>query len=160
MILTMLWMVQAEAGKLAEGFRGVAYGPESAVTESPLPECVRDVEDRVRWQCDTTIGEAAVQVSYLVDEGMFYGVYMKAKGYANAEALFTVIQEAYGKGMQRHDWDNDKLADRLWKDGSVYGSFDYNKYSGDAQFMMFDKRVKDQVETAKAERAKRSVDDL
>lgn len=94
MILTMLWMVQAEAGKLAEGFRGAAYGPESAVTESPLPECVRDVEDRVRWQCDTTIGEAAVQVSYLVDEGMFYGVYMKAKGYANAEAEATAEDAA------------------------------------------------------------------
>jgi len=83
----------ALAGKLADGFRGIPYGPSSVIAESPLPGCVSDAAVGVQWQCDTTIGDAQVKVRYMADEGLFYGIFVKAQGYVNSEALISVLQE-------------------------------------------------------------------
>lgn len=70
MIPILLFLAaSATAGPLADGFRGLAFGPASALAVAPLESCVADPRPGVRWACDAEINGAPVLVCYHVDRG-------------------------------------------------------------------------------------------
>lgn len=158
-LLAML-VLPADAGKLSEGFRGVPYGSDAVLSDSPLDGCTKVGADSVLWSCPTKIGGADVKVSYMADEGIFFGMFIEVSGYTNCSEVMTVLQQAYGKGIKENEWDKSALADRIWRDGKVVASFEYNKYTDKAKVAMFDSSLMDDVKKIKADRAKGAVDDL
>lgn len=160
MLFVMLLPATAEAGKLADGFRGVAYGDASAIDTPPIEGCVTAQEAGARWMCQTTIGDASVTVMYMVDEGLFTGIFVRSSGYTNASALFDSLRAAYGGGRKKNAYDSSSLPDWTWSDGSVIGAFEFNRFSNEATFLTVHLPSYDAAKKAKEDRAKRAVDDL
>lgn len=160
MLLSMLLLSTALAGKLAEGFRGLPYGPAAVLDVAPGESCAANTESGVRWNCQVRLGEANVEVAYMVQEGLFFGIVIHATGYVNAAAFFDVLVAGYGAGTPANTYDDTKLADRRWQDGSVIGSWSYNKYSDKAQFIAFEQTLMTTIKTAEKERAKAAASGL
>ena len=159
--LIAMMVMPAHAGKLAEGFRGLPYGDASVLDTAPMENCRPDTELAVRWFCPTQIGEAEVTVAYMVKEGLYFGnVIATPKSYKDAHALHTILIEAYGKGAKTHEWDHGALADRTWRDGTVYAGWSYNQYTHIGQVILFDLDKQTEVKKRQAEKAQKSVDDL
>lgn len=150
----------AEAGKLAEGFRGVPYGPASVLDVPPGENCAANTESGVRWNCQVRLGEANVEVAYMVQEGLFFGLVIHAEGYGNSTAFFDVLVAGYGAGAPANTYDETKLADRRWLDGNVVGSWDYNKYSDKARFIVYDQTLMAKIKAIEADRAKAAASGL
>jgi hypothetical protein len=145
----------AHAGKLAAGFRGVPFGPATVLDAQPLPDCAAEPENGVRWQCNTTIAGAAVQVNYMVDEGLFFAVLMQAQGAQTLAQLEAALVAAWGQGQ-----DGGYRMDRFWQDGNTVASISHNSYSYSITVLLQDRAVSKQVEASKALRAAKAVDDL
>lgn len=159
-MLFSLVLSTASAGKLAEGFRGVPYGPATALDVAPGDSCASSTEVGVRWLCQVHLGEAEVQVAYMVKEGLFYGLVMRANEYTNASAFFDVLVAGYGPGSPENTYDDSRLADRMWRDGSVIGSWGYNKFSDLGQFIVFDQTAMAKIKATENERAKAAAGGL
>lgn len=160
MPLSLILLATASAGKLADGFRGVAYGPASALNTAPGESCATSLDSTVRWVCPTRLGEASVKVSYVVKEGLFFSVIIDADGYLNSAALLNVILAAYGPGTFAHSYDDSHMADRFWRDGNVVGGWKFNQYSDTAQFIAFEKTLLDKIQALENERAKAAASGL
>jgi hypothetical protein len=161
LLVSLVLPATADAGKLAEGFRGVPFGPADPVlTAAPMEGCARDTEIGVRWDCPTTIGGVAVHVAYIAQEGLFPSLVVYGSGYTDAATLFPVLKASYGEGSKLHDWDDSLLADWHWRDGDVVGMWDYNQFSDRFRFTMFDTAVMERVKQIQAEKAKSSTGDL
>lgn len=154
-LLGLLAPTIAAAGKLAEGFRGVPFGPAAILDEPPLPACAADPEPGVRWQCSTTIANVPVQVNYMVDEGLYHAILMQSKGAQNLAQLEAALIAAWGKGQ-----DGGYRMDRFWQDGTTMASISHNSYSYAITVLLQDRAVTTQVEASKALRAAQAVDDL
>lgn len=150
----------AFAGKLAEGFRGIPYGPASVLDVAPGEGCAANTEMSVRWMCTVQLGEASVQVAYMVQEGLFFGVVIHATGYGNASAFFDVLTAGYGAGTAANTYDSSRLADRRWQDGNASGSWDYNKFSDEGKFIAYDQTLMAKIKAAEAARAKAAAGGL
>jgi len=138
-ILLLLIATQAHAGKLADGFRGLPFGPDTVLTESPIDGCVPDAEAGVRWQCATEIGGVPVTVNYFHEYDLFYSLSIVAKGgYQDAIKLRAVFGQAYGRGSASKSYGKGGLDAWSWRDGSVMAGWEWNKYSGEARFTVFD----------------------
>lgn len=150
----------AHAGKLADGFRGIPYGDVAALSVAPSENCSHRPEPLVEWYCQDKIGQAEVQIAYVVDRGLFFGVHITAKGWRNADALLEVAKAAWGDGRPEHDWDDSWRADRLWSDGNVGAKFEYNQFSEASTMITVHMALKREIDgMAKAEAAK-AVNDL
>jgi hypothetical protein len=160
MFLLMMMLSNAMAGKLAEGFRGLPYGPASVLDTAPGESCANTGEAGVRWVCLMRLGEASVEVSYMVQEGLFCGILIRSAGYSNATAFFDVLLAGYGVGTPANTYDESRMADRRWQDGDVIGSWEYNKYSDKAQFISFNRSLMAQIKAIETERAKAAAGGL
>lgn len=145
----------AQAGKLADGFRGLQFGPSTVLDQQPLPECAAQPEPGVRWQCHTTIATVPVRVSYMQDEQLFHSVLIQADGAQNLAQLQAALTAAWGAGQ-----DGGHRFDRLWVDGSRVASLSHNSYSYSIIVLVQDRAVVRQVEQSKARRAADAVNDL
>lgn len=160
LILLLAFSTQAHAGKLADGFRGLPFGDVSMLSVAPLPGCQPDPEPNVRWLCDTEVGGVPVTVTYIVQEGIFYGVGIFVTGTTNARALRLVFTQAYGTGRKIHDYDTSDLADWLWTDSTVVAGWQFNQFTEEGLLVMYDKPLSEEVKRLEAKRAAGSVNDL
>ena len=154
--------VPALAGKLADGFRGVPFGPDSVIAAAPLPECHTSTEEGVKWACNTTIGDHSVQVAYMADEGLFYAVMLLGEGYAVAEGLMRIFRSAYGPGSltKSYNTESEPLADRIWRDGPVWASWEYNQFSDGSHLIIVHDKYHNQMKAAKVAKSKNAIGDL
>lgn len=159
-ILALVLTGSAAAGKLAEGFRGIPYGDATSLADAPSETCVADPEPDVRWGCDDKIGDVPVTISYMVSGDLFIGVAISTTSYAHADALFKTLQVAWGRGRKQRDYDTSALPDWAWADRTALGSFKYNQYSDECRVLAFDRKVHEQAEAAKVEKAKAGAGDL
>lgn len=151
---------QAHAGKLADGFRGHPFGDAAFLEEPPDDNCMSNPETGVRWTCQTSIGDVPVSVSYMVLEGLYIGVLITTEGYTHASNLLTTLQQAYGPGRKKHDWDTDSMGDRLWMDGNVFGVWEWNKYSGEGKITLMANDVYLRSQELQKSRTSTGVNDL
>jgi len=154
-LLALLASDTAQAGKLAEGFRGLQFGDVAVLDQQPLPDCAANPEPGVRWSCNTTVASVPVRAHYMADEGLFHGVMLQAKGSQQLAQLQAALTAAWGAGR-----DGGYRLDRLWQDGDTVASLSHNRYSYAITVMMQDRAVAAQIEQAKAKRAQQAVDDL
>ncbi len=154
-LLALLASTTAQAGKLAEGFRGLQFGPATVLDQQPLPDCAANPEPGVRWSCNTTVADVPVRAHYMADEGLFHSVMLQAKGAQQLAQLQAALAAAWGAGR-----DGGYRLDRLWQDGDTVASLSHNGYSYAITVVMQDRAVSAQIEKAKAKRAKQAVGDL
>lgn len=145
----MLWWLLL-AGKLADGFRGVPYGPAEVLTISPGEGCQENPSQGTRWTCPVKLGDASVTAHYLAEEGLFYSVFLES---TDGHALHDVLSAAYGTCRPLHDYDTAALADCAWSDGNAVAIWEYNQFSGKAQVLLFDRVLQAQVKAAAGRRA-------
>jgi hypothetical protein len=162
MFLSMMLLLSSPslAGKLADGFRGIPYGPASVLDTAPGESCTAGTQEGARWVCQVQVGEVAVEVAYMVKENLFYGVHTTATGYMSCSAYFDVLSAAYGPGTPANTYDKSALADHKWSDGEVIGSWEYNKYSDKGVFLAFHRAVVAQIDRIETERAKAAASGL
>lgn len=129
MLFLLLSLPFAHAGKLAEGFRGVPFGDASPLLTPPLPDCTKSPEDGVLWRCATKLGEFPVTVSYMVELNTFTGVFLLGSGYTNCAGLYDTLKAGWGTGTPQREYDTSALPDWKWRDGSAFGTFEYNRFS-------------------------------
>ena len=153
--LVLLALPTAEAGKLAEGFRGRPFGDAAWLATAPMEGCQKAPEPTVAWLCPTTIGKVPVSIAYMVDEGVYLGVYVQAKGFQAKQDLLATLKGAWGPGM-----DGGPGLEGLWKDGDVFASFKYNRYSDDMALTIASEKANAEVKRRKAERVKSAAGDL
>ena len=153
--LVLLALPTAEAGKLAEGFRGRPFGDAAWLATAPMEGCQKAPEPTVAWLCPTTIGTVPVCAAYLVDEGVFMGVFIQAKGWAEKVELLATLKAAWGPGK-----DAAPRLEGFWIDGDVLAGMDYNRYSDGIQVTISSKAAEDLVKRRKAARVAGAAGDL
>lgn len=159
-MILVSFLDMAHAGKLSDGFHGIPYGSASVLVAPPGESCALNPEPGVHWLCQDTIGEARVEVAYMEKEELFYGVVIVASGYESCSSLFSVLVAGYGAGTPVASYDKSLLADRRWRDGSVIGSWRYNKYSDRAEFVAFHDSLVSQIKEKEEEKARDAARDL
>jgi hypothetical protein len=119
----------AEAGKLANGYRGQAWGEVALDSLATVGECSSSVESQVGRICRQDFASAEAEVAYMYDLGVFFGIYLVANGYSNCSTIFEVLSAGYGRGRPKvaslDSWEDD----RFWFDGPVGASWSYNRFS-------------------------------
>ncbi len=150
--LTLSLILPAQAGKMAEGFRGVPFGDASVVATEPLDDCLAGDVEGVLWLCTSTIGSSPVAVAYMGGDKLFTGVYITAQGYEHRAPLLAAMQGAWGAGVE-----GGPRIDRLWRDGTVVGSFKHNRYSGETAVAIYDTVVSKEQKARAAARARKAV---
>lgn len=162
MILLLALLPLAFAGRLDDGWRGTPYGPAENMAQPPNPDCVANPEPSVGWRCPERVGDAAVSVSYLVDEGRYFGVIVECQGYADCAILREAVHAAWSVPFTpKHDRDTSVLPDGFWqlsavsRDG-VSAVWAYNRYSGKGSASVFHTGLVKQVEAARKARAARA----
>lgn len=148
-----MWWLLLMGGKLADGFRGVPYGPAGVLDTPPAEGCKSNPGPGSRWECPIKLGDASVSAYYMADQGLFYGMVLETVGYANASALHEVLVVAYGPCTKKHDFDTDLLADCTWNDGSVSAAWEYNPYSYKVQVLLFDRTLYETIRAVGTQRA-------
>ena len=159
-LAALLATTTAHAGKLAEGFRGIPWGDPAPLQTPPAPDCRRPADPSGIWECDTEIGDADVQISYAVAEGLFIGVVIKTSGFANASLLHATLLQAYGDCRKNWQRDTSALADCIITDGNAVLGWEWNAYTKRGKAVLIDREVVDQSIEAEAKRAAAGVDDL
>lgn len=115
----------SHAGKLAQGFRGQAFG---ALPDLELPYangCRGNTkEDRPYWECDVKLGEIPVTVRYYYQNKVFWAVSIDnrplpwqttARAKQACPALFSAFIAAYGEPLDA-DQNNDLPLYAKWQD--------------------------------------------
>lgn len=154
-MLFMLTLISAHAGKLADGFRGVPFGPAAVLTGAPGQRCATTSDPEVRWECVYTLGEVEVKATYIVYDDLFYGVSVTpvTQTFGNALALRNVLEAAYGMCVPKVKGDTSVLPDCTWRDGTAVALWEYNRYSDRSSLVLFDMVVHQQVEARQAAKA-------
>lgn len=161
LLLALALSMPADAGKLAEGFRDIPYGPAAALDNPPDPACTSSTEEDVLWKCPAEIGGVPVTVGYMVAHGLFYGVGIAFQhGSAEAVAFRAVLEAAYGPGAPQNRYATGSMDDWSWRDEQVVGSFDYNQFNHSVVFVAFDLTLYQQVQAAQKVEAAKAVGDL
>lgn len=156
----------ALAGKLAEGFRGLGYGPAEILKDPPSPQGCSPGDaplegEGSRWDCRVEINGVVVLVSYMVDSGYFYGVHLTPPAnFSAAAAVYEALTAAYGTCTKKFEYDTEPLADCTWKDNAARAVWSYNQFSGTSSVAIFDMTVSGQVSRVRAERAARAAGGL
>lgn len=152
--------LSAHAGKLAEGFRGLSFGPADVLSEAPMDGCLANTEVGVRWSCPTTIGGVPVTANYMVQTDVFVSVLINVEGYANATKYRAVLEAAYGPGRPQKPYAKGGMDDWAWQDGSVYATFSYNRFTDRVTSIIFDMTKADEAKARAAKAAAEATGDL
>jgi hypothetical protein len=150
--LALSLLLPAQAGKLADGFRGLPFGDASVAATQPLDDCLAGDVEGVLWLCTSTIGSSPVVVAYMGGDGLFTGVYITAQGYEHRAPLLAAMQGAWGAGIE-----GGARIDRIWRDGTVIGSFKHNRYSGETAVAIYDTAVSKEQKARAAARARKAA---
>ena len=153
-------VTEAQAGKLADGFRGLPFGDAAFLDQPPHDGCATSPDESSKWTCSTTIGKVPVVVNYVVMEGLYVGVQITTEGHTNASELLSTLTQAYGRARRTHDWDDSSMGDRMWFDGVVVCSWNWNQYSDLAEVYIIDRDVYAEAEKRQSDRAAQGVGDL
>lgn len=146
------------AGKLAtdNGFRGVQFGPDTVLASPPMEGCQPGLVGRIRWTCDTTIGDQPVTVSYMAEHGYFSSVFIEGEGYTSCHKLKDVLTAAWGLPYQ----DNPYIESYLWHDKKIIAGLDINSIDYSCTVTIFSVKVNKLVKQADAVAAQGGVGDL
>lgn len=132
-MLSLLMVVQdAEAGKLADGWRGRAWGDAKSLVSAPDSSCVSNAETGVAWRCQETVAAVPVSVSYVVEENMYTGVVIGCSGFTACRTLLDTLNAAWGT-YRTAQYASGALPDGTWRDGDVFASWKYNEFNGEGQ---------------------------
>lgn len=158
MILLMM-MAMAHAGKLADGYRGLAWGPHETL-EQPDGQCQADPEPGAAFLCQQNIGEVPVNVGYGYNEGLLYSVLIMANGFTDCDKLMDTFTAAWGRSTPQKTYAKGKLDDRIWVDGRTSAVWSWNRYSEKCQVVALHMPSYDAVKAAQASKAQEAVNDL
>lgn len=152
-------LVLVVAGKLADGWKGQAYGPNPAVvgTTPPAEGCTLVTDVNKGWACTQEIGGQSYQVSYLVESGLFTGVGIRCEGYEACRNLRDVLDAGWGKCVPEYGESVSLSAKCTWSDGSVRGIWDYNQYSYKGSAIAFHMSYYEQAKAETKERAAKAA---
>ncbi len=159
MFILLLSAGLAHAGKLNDGFRGIAWGAHETFP-APGDNCRANPEPAVAWVCDQTIGDIPVTISYLYQNKLFSSAFVRTKGFSACSGLMDVLSAAYGTSKPLKDFATAALDDRYWTDNEVWGSWDYNKFSGECTFAALHNPSIKSIEAEKKKNAAKAVSDL
>lgn len=155
----LLFVGIAQAGKMAEGFRGLPWGEQEPFA-APGDRCVSYPEEAVIWRCEQTIGDVPVEIAYVYEHKMLTGVLIYSDGFTNCTALIDVMTAAYGESTPTSKYATGRMDDRHWRDTGVFGSWEWNKYSGKCQAGIIHIESLTRVDEIKKKKAVKGVDDL
>jgi len=158
-MLLLMMMTMAHGGKLAEGYRGLAWGSHETV-EQPDGECQADPEPGAAWACQQTIGDVPVTVGYGYEHGMLYSVLIMAEGYNACDTLMDTFTAAWGRSVPQKTYAKGKLDDRIWMDGRTSAVWKWNRFSEKCQVVALHLPSYDVVKAAQASKAKEGINDL
>ena len=157
----------AHAGKLADGFRGLAFGPASVLDQPPQPQgCVMGEATTVsatgaRWSCAVEINGVTVDATYIIEAGVFYGVQITPpRNFAAAVAVYDALTAAYGVCVKRDKYATGNMPDCTWSDGEARAVWEYNPYSDKSAVSLFDRAVYNTVEAARKSAAEAAASGL
>lgn len=161
MLTTILALtLTAHAGKLADGVRGVAWGAQPTPAALAGTTCATKPEPGIPWTCTTTVGATPVRVSPGYRHGHVYAMLISAKGDGECRALMDTLVAAYGPSRPISDYLDGPLDDRAWFDGDVIGTWGYNQFSRECQFVAVHMPSQDVINAADAKKAAGAVGDL
>ncbi len=132
-LLILAISTAAHAGKLAEGYRSMAWGPHAELPKPP-GNCVQNAYPGITWACAHTIGVVNANVFYMYKYGLLYAVSINAEGHAQCTALNDALTAAWGEYVFTNHKDDpgysyDALIDEhLWSDGTAVAFWQYKKY--------------------------------
>lgn len=153
----------AHAGKLADGFRGLAFGPASVLDQPPQPQGCIAGETTTRWLCVVEINGVATEVAYIAAEGWFYSVQIQPpRNYMAAAAVFAALTAAYGP-CAKDQYASGVLPKCSWTDGSdgqARALWDYNRFSEESTVTIFHRDVYGNVEAIRKQRAAQAAEGL
>jgi hypothetical protein len=164
MIMLMLASL-AHGGKLADGYRGLAWGIYEQVPKPP-GSCIADPDAMegirgVPWYCDQTIGSVPVGVYYMWEHQRLYSVMIKTKGFVQCDTLMDTLIAAWGRpSPSASSTGTDKLDGKMWLDTEVGAVWSYNEWMHECNVVLLHRKLYAEVEKARAAAARRSVDDL
>lgn len=158
MFLVLASTPEAFAGKLAEGFRGLAFGTALDTPPETAPEaaCVSNPEPGIRWSCSVEIGGVPLQAHYGTSYGRHYTTLLQGKlDYAQATTLLDVLKAGWGTPRPMDSWVQKPAVDdkQFWMDGDIMAMWDRNQFSGEttlAVMSMTEVRQKEAADKAAA----------
>lgn len=124
-VIVMLMMIGANAGTLADGFRGHAFGPRSNLDLVDHLGCGPD-EPPFALNCQSTVGGAPVELLYLADDVEWYGVYIRCNNIPDCSRVIDAVEGMYGKSTRVIDGDDSKFGARAWGDGGNIAAWRYD----------------------------------
>ena len=143
-----------DGARVSEGFRGRPFGDAAWLTTAPGTNCSSG-EGGIAWLCQDTIGKVPVTIAYMVDEGVYQGVYVQAKGFQAKQDLLATLRAAWGEGLGESGG-----FEGLWMDGDVYASLKYNRFSDEVAIAISAESIIQQVKARKAARVAGAAGDL
>jgi len=152
LMLTLL-SVEAEAGKLADGFRGQSWGEVDLKSLVAPGSCHPSAEAAVGRVCQQDFGGASIEVAYMIEGGLFYGVFAVGSTFADCHGLFQVLEAGYGRGKPKIASMDSWGDDRFWFDGPVAASWNYNQFSNRCSFTVSHAEFYDRAKAPAADRA-------
>lgn len=159
-------MAAAYAGKLADGFRGLPFGPSAVLESPPQPQgCVlgeaRTVLDKgVRWSCVVEINGVAARVAYIIEGGWYYGVQITPpEDFTAARAVHEALTAAYGACV-KGQYATGPLPDCRWNDLDTTAAWTYNEFSDQSSVSIFNKSVFAKVDAARKAKAAAAASEL
>jgi hypothetical protein len=158
-MIVLMMMATAYGGKLAEGYRGLAWGAHETV-EQPDGECMKEAQEGTAWICQQTIGDVPVTVGYGYEHKTLYSVLIMAEGYTACDTLMDTFTAAWGRSIPQKEYAKGKLDDRIWMDGRTSAVWSWNRYSEKCQVVALHLPSYDAVKAAQASKAASGVDDL
>lgn len=145
-----------QAGKLADGFRGQPWGTVAVADLKTPGTCSAGTEAQVGRVCVQTFASATIEVGYMHDRGIFFGVVASGSSYADCSTFFDVLTAGWGAGRPKHESLNSWEDDRFWFDGSVGASWTYNRYTRRCSLVVSHMVLHEQV-SAPADEAARAA---
>lgn len=156
----LLLVAAAYAGKLADGFRGLPFGPSDVLESPPQPQgCVMGeartvLEKGVRWSCVAEINGVAARVSYIIESGWYYGVQITPpEDFAAARAVHEALTAAYGPCAKNEQYATGPLPDCRWNDSDTTAAWTYNQFNDQSAVSIFNKSVFAKVDAARKTKA-------
>jgi hypothetical protein len=155
----LFFSMPAEAGKLDAGWRGIPYGDPSVLDTAPGSSCVASPERGVRWTCTETVGEAQIEVNYMVVEGLYGGVFIQCAGFTTCRTLFEAVSAAWAVPFSKqYPSDTSSLPDGFFnlkaaRSEGVVGAWTYNRFSGEGQLTTVDMKIQARQKAIREARA-------
>jgi hypothetical protein len=150
----------AEAGKLADGFRGQGWGRYEDGKLKTSGSCVASPEKDSAFVCQQQFGDASIEVAYMAEFQIFYGIFAVGTSFDNCSGFFDVLKAAYGEGSPKIKSMNKWGDERYWFDGNVGASWSYNQFSKQCNFTISHFDFYDEAKKPSMDRAKEAAQGL